>query len=256
MVLKDLGHLDFEEPYTRFRAHGTIVKDGAKMSKSRGNVVIPDDFVARWGADTFRMYMMFLGPYQVGGDFRDEGITGISRFLDKLWGAVAAVDRRKSAADFPNTRRKVHQTIRNITADMVELRYNTAIAALMECLNELRAECGEGGVALELLEPVVILLAPLAPHYAEECWERLGHKTSVFDAQWPGFDEALAREDEVELVIQVNGKVRGRIRVARGMSQDEAVKLALADDGVKRFVDGKPVRKVIYVEDKLVNLVV
>ncbi|MSR07204.1 MAG: leucine--tRNA ligase [Gemmatimonadetes bacterium] len=256
MVLKDLGLLDFEEPYVRFRAHGTIVKDGNKMSKSRGNVVIPDNFVAQWGADTFRMYMMFLGPYQVGGDFRDEGISGIRRFLDKLWGAVAAADKKKNPADFEATRRKVHQAIRKITADMVELRYNTAIAALMECLNVLRAECGEGGVPAELVEPMVILISPLAPHFAEECWERLGHKTSVVDATWPAFDEALAREDEVELVVQVNGKVRGRLKVARGISQDDAVKLALADEGVKRFIEAKPVRKAVYVENKLVSLVV
>ena len=256
MVLKDLGHLTFEEPYTRFRAHGTIVKDGAKMSKSRGNVVIPDEYVAKWGADTFRMYMMFLGPYQVGGDFQDASIAGVRRFLDKFWDAVGAADRATKASTFEKTRRKVHQTIRKVTAEMVELRYNTAIAALMECLNELRAECGDGPPPAELIEPMVILLAPLAPHFAEECWERLGHTKTVFDAKWPAFDEALAREDEVELVVQVNGMVRGRLRLARGTPQDAAVKLALADEGVKRFVDGKPVKKVVYVEDKLVSLVV
>ncbi|HXV86295.1 MAG TPA: leucine--tRNA ligase [Gemmatimonadales bacterium] len=259
MVLHDLKHLAFEEPYKRFRAHGTIVKDGAKMSKSRGNVVVPDAYIAKWGADTFRMYLMFLGPYQEGGDFRDEGIAGIRRFLDKAWAALAAV------GDGPAPRaavQKLHQTIRKVTGDLRELRYNTAIAALMEYLNLLRDAAGlaEGRagatVARSLVEPVIILLAPLAPHFAEECWERLGHRTSVFQATWPAFDESLAREDEVEVAVQVNGKLRGRLTVPRGLSQQEIVDRAVADPGVQRFLDGQSIRKVVYLQDKLVNLVV
>ena len=260
MALHDLEWLEFEEPFTRFRAHGTIVKDGAKMSKSRGNVVVPDAYIAQWGADTFRMYLMFLGPYQDGGDFRDEGIAGIRRFLDKLWGAVLAVSPKvtpQSAAQ-----RKLHQTIRKVTADLTELHYNTAIAALMEYLNLLRDQTGlaegrgDACVAPALIEPMLVLLAPLAPHFAEECWERLGHTESVLHASWPAWDESLAREDQVELVVQVNGKVRGRLQVARGMMEAEAVAQALADEAVRRFVGEKKVRKAIYVEDKLVNLVV
>jgi len=259
MVLHDLKLLPFEEPYHRFRAHGTIVKDGAKMSKSRGNVVVPDAYLAKWGADTFRMYLMFLGPYQEGGDFRDEGIAGIRRFLDKAWGAMGAAGN--VAAD-RRAERRLHQTIRKVTVDLEALRYNTAIAALMEYLNLLRDVTGlaEGragaAVAASLLEPMVILLAPLAPHFAEECWERLGHADSVFHARWPACDEALAREDEVELVVQVNGKVRGRMQVARGMSEAAAVEQAMADQAVRRFLEGKTLRKAVYVEDKLVNLVV
>ena len=259
MVLHDLKLLPFEEPYKRFRAHGTIVKDGAKMSKSRGNVVVPDAYIAKWGADTFRMYLMFLGPYQEGGDFRDEGTAGIRRFLDKAWGAVAAaadvvVDRRAE--------RKLHQTIGKVTADFDGLRYNTAIAALMEYMNLLRDVTGlaenraHARVAPTLLEPLVVMLAPLAPHFAEECWERLGHATSVFGAKWPEFDEALARDEEVEVAVQVNGKLRGRLIVPRGLSEQEVVDRALADPSVKRFLDGQPIRKVVYVQDKLVNLVV
>ena len=253
MVLHDLKLIDFEEPFSRFRAHGTIVKDGSKMSKSRGNVVIPDDFVARWGADTFRLYMMFLGPYQEGGDFRDEGITGPRRFLEKLWGLVTGVLPRQDA-DLPAAAlRKLHQTIRKVTDDMAELRYNTAVSGLMEYLNVLRA--GEL-VSVELLEPALILLAPLAPHFAEECWERLGHRQSIFDAAWPRFDEALAREDEIELVVQVNGKVRSRIVVPRGLNEQQALERALADATVKKFVDGGGVKKTVYVPDRLVNLVI
>jgi leucyl-tRNA synthetase len=257
MVLHDLGHLSFEEPFTRFRAHGTIVKDGAKMSKSRGNVVVPDQYVAQWGADTFRMYLMFLGPYQEGGDFRDEGISGIRRFLDKVWTLVGSAAPNAPSGD--TEVRKLHQTIRKVTDDIEELRYNTVIAAMMEYVNLIR-ESGRGGerqgVPTDLLEPLVIILAPFAPHFAEECWERLGHDTTVFEAEWPAFDGSLAQEEEVELVVQVNGKVRSRFLVPVGISEDEAVRRALEDEAVRRHIDGGKVKKTIYVQDRLVNLVV
>jgi leucyl-tRNA synthetase len=262
MVLHDLKLLPFEEPYRRFRAHGTIVKDGAKMSKSRGNVVVPDAYIARWGADTFRMYLMFLGPYQEGGDFRDEGIAGIRRFLDKVWGAVTAARAAVGAKPDRATVTKLHQTIAKVTDDIEALRYNTAIAAMMEYLNALREATGlaandpDARVATELIQPVIVMLAPLAPHFAEECWERLGHGESVFRTTWPAWDAALATEASVELVAQVNGKVRARLTVPRGLSEAQAVERAVADEGVKKFVDGKNLRKVVYVPDRLVNLVV
>ena len=259
MALHDLGHLAFEEPFTRFRAHGMIVKDGAKMSKSRGNVVIPDEYIARWGADTFRMYLMFLGPYQEGGDFRDEGISGIRRFLDKVWGLVNAATFEGGEITAP-TMRKLHQTIRGVAEDLEELRYNTAIAKLMEYVNVLRGKGSDDAsvpdVCSELLEPLVIMLAPLAPHFAEECWERLRHDTSVFDTSWPVFDAGLAEEDQIELVVQVNGKVRGRVSVPVGIAHEDAITRALQLESVQRFVEDKPLRKTIYVEDRLVNLVV
>ena len=256
MALHDLGHLPFDEPFTRFRAHGTIVKDGAKMSKSRGNVVVPDEYIARWGADTFRMYLMFLGPYQEGGDFRDEGISGIRRFLDRVWGLVQeAAEGDRSAS--PDVRRKLHQTIRKVGTDIAELRYNTAIAAMMEYVNLIRQQGQEGQVSRELVEPLIILLAPFAPHFAEECWERLGHENAtVFAARWPAFDPVLARESEVELVVQVNGKVRSRLRLPAGTAEAEAVAQARADEMVRKFVGDKQIRKAIYVKDRLVNLVV
>ncbi len=257
MALHDLGHLDFEEPFTQFRAHGTIVKDGAKMSKSRGNVVIPDKYIAKWGADTFRMYLMFLGPYQEGGDFQDGGISGIRRFLDKAWALVTAGTDGELGDGHGEAQRKLHQTIRGVGGDLEELRYNTAISKLMEYVNVLRASgSGDAGTPAALLEPLAIMLAPLAPHFAEECWERLGHDTSVFDAAWPTYDEALAQEQTIELVVQVNGKVRGRLQVRPGLSRDAAIERALAEDSVQRFVEGKEVRKAIHVPDRLVNLVV
>jgi len=229
------------------------------MSKSRGNVVIPDEYIAQWGADTFRMYLMFLGPYQEGGDFRDEGISGIRRFLDKVWSLVQAAGAAGGEMSAP-AQRKLHQTIRGVAEDLEELRYNTAIAKLMEYVNVLRGK-GSDDIASpvvgpELLEPLVLMLAPLAPHFAEECWEALGHDRTVFAARWPAFDPALAQEEEIELVVQVNGKVRGRIFVPAGLTEADAVERALAVEGVRKFVEEKPLRKTVYVENRLVNLVV
>jgi leucyl-tRNA synthetase len=217
------------------------------------------------------MYLMFLGPYQEGGDFRDEGISGIRRFLDKVWTAVLAVE----PGDVEPPRavlRKLHQTIRKVTADTEDLRYNTALAAMMEYVNLLRDSLGLAArgadmrVPRELVEPLMVMLAPYAPHFAEECWERLvvpavlstigGRRTTVFDARWPSWDEELAAEDEVELVVQVNGKVRARLRMPRGTSEKDALARALADEGIKKYVDGQKVKKVVFVEDRVLNLVV
>jgi len=249
LVLYDLGHLHFDSPYPKFRAHGLIVKDGAKMSKSRGNVVIPDTYIQQWGADTFRMYLMFLGPFQEGGDFRDEGIVGIRRFLEKVWALVHERGTKGSAA----AEQKLHRTIRKVTADTEALQYNTAIAAMMEYVNELR-EQGAGGK--QLLEPLVIMLAPYAPHTAEELWEASGNTESVFQARWPSYDERLASAGDVEIAVQVNGKLRSRLTVPRGMAEKDVLDRVLADEAVKKFVDGQKVKKVIYVQDRLVNLVV
>ncbi len=155
--------MDFEEPFTRFRAHGLIIKDGSKMSKSRGNVVVPDDYIEEWGADTFRMYLMFLGPYQEGGDFRDAGITGPYNFLSRLWDSVLSKEERPLDAGIEQ---KLHATIQKVTEDAEALSYNTAIAALMEYLNAVRA--GGRIPEREAVLPLVPLVAPFAPHLAEE----------------------------------------------------------------------------------------
>ena len=254
MVLHELGHVDFDEPFARFRAHGLIVKDGAKMSKSRGNVVIPDEYIAKWGADTFRTYLMFLGPFQEGGDFRDEGISGPRRFLDKVWALVGEAAADTVLRDMPRTVEvKWHQTLMRAHEGLENLRYNTAIAACMELLNTLREErCSDRRV----VEDMVVMLAPFAPHFAEECWERLGHHASVFEEHWPEWDEALAVEDNVEVAVQVSGKTRSRVTVARGSSQDAVLAAAMADDATRRFVGDATPRKVIYVADRLINIVI
>jgi leucyl-tRNA synthetase len=251
MVLKDAGHIDFEEPFTRFRAHGMIIREGAKMSKSKGNVINPDVYMEEWGADAFRMYLMFLGPYEEGGDFRDQGISGVRRFLDRLWASVR--DAVRDGSPDPDVIRKLHRTIKKVGEDSANLGYNTAIAAMMEYMNAVRR--GERVAHRAEVEPLVQLVAPYAPHLAEECWEALGHQGSVFDAGWPAFDAAQLVDDEVELVVQVNGKLRGKLRVAVDVTQDTAMAQAMADEAIAKFVVGTP-KKVIFVPKRLLNIVV
>lgn len=252
MVLHDLGHLDFEEPFTRFRAHGLITKDGSKMSKSRGNVVVPDPIIEEYGADTFRTYLMFLGPYEEGGDYSDSGIQGPFGFLHRLYDSVTGA--QDGPAD-PDVERKVHQTIKQCTEQIPNLGYNTSIAALMECLNAVRA--GGRTAARAEVEPLVPLVAPFAPHLAEELWEALGHEGSIFDgAHWPDFDEAKLVEDSVQVAVQVNGKLRGTVGVPKGADDDVVVGAARAEENVARYLAGAAERKVIVVKDRLVNFVV
>ncbi|HSJ24228.1 MAG TPA: leucine--tRNA ligase [Longimicrobiales bacterium] len=255
MVLKDLGHIDFEEPFLRFRKHGLLIKEGSKMSKSRGNVVIPDQYLEEWGADTFRTYLMFLGPYQEGGDFRDQGLQGPFGFLHRLWDTVLPVEALGTGAPSGEVEQKLHATIRKVRDDIANLSYNTAIAAMMEYLNVVRA--GNRKVNRGEVEPLVVLVAPFAPHMAEELWQQLGHDASIFTgSNWPAHDDARATADTVEFVVQVNGRVRARMAMARGIDQDAAHAAALADDNVRKHLEGVQVRKVIFVPDRLLNLVV
>jgi leucyl-tRNA synthetase len=251
MVLHDAGQVSFEEPYERFRAHGMIVREGAKMSKSRGNVVNPDEYIERWGADTFRTYLMYLGPYEEGGDFRDQSVVGVRRFLDRLWSS--AFDSTTDGAPDQAVLRKLHQTIKKVSADIPALSYNTAIAAMMEYINVVRR--GERTAHRDEVEPLVQLVSPFAPHLAEELWERLGHEGSIFDAGWPEFDPAMAAEDLITIAVQVNGKMRGTIQLPNGSGQDAALEAALAAPAIAKFVPAAP-KKVIFVPGRLLNLVV
>ena len=268
MALHDLGHLEFEEPFIRFRAHGMIIREGAKMSKTKGNVIIPDDIIEQYGADTFRTYLMFLGPYEEGGDYQDEGIQGPHGFLHRLYDtvttAVAGEGRRdgdragdsggEAAAD-PDVERKLHQTIRQVTRQMPELGFNTSIAAMMEYLNVVRA--GGRTATRSEVEPLVVMIAPFAPHMAEELWERLGHDGSIFDgANWPGFHEAKTRETSVKLAVQVNGKLRATVEGPAGMDQEAAEAAARSDENVARYLDGGTLKRVIFIPNRLLNFVV
>jgi len=250
MALKDAGFIDFEEPFTRFRAHGMIVREGAKMSKSRGNVVNPDDYINEWGADAFRTYLMFLGPYEEGGDFRDKGISGVKRFLDRLWRSVH--DARSDGPLEVDVQRKLHQTIKKVGEDIPRLSYNTAVAAMMEYMNVMRS--GERIPHVAEVTPLVQMVSPFAPHIAEELWSVLGNSTSVFDTRWPSYDEALTVEDRITMAVQVGGKTRGTISVPRDATQEMAMEAAMADPSIAKFVVGTP-RKVIFVPGRMLNIV-
>ena len=251
MVLHDGGFLDFEEPFTRFRAHGMIIREGAKMSKSKGNVVNPDELIDRWGADSLRTYLMFLGKYEEGGDYRDSGITGVRRFLDRIWGSVHECVTTGTAD--ATVMRKLHATIRKVTEDIPALGFNTAIAAMMEYVNVLRAS--ERTVHRDEMVPLVQLVAPFAPHLAEQCWEFLGHSGSIFDAGWPSFDPAMLVSDTITVAVQISGKTRGTVQVSKDATQADVYAAALQQPNIAKFVVGEP-KKIIYVAGRLLNVVV
>jgi leucyl-tRNA synthetase len=214
-------------------------------------VVNPDEYLDQWGADAFRTYLMFLGPFEEGGDFRDGGISGVKRFLDRLWASVR--DCAHAAKADPEVRRKLHATIKKVGEDVPALSYNTAIAAMMEYMNVLRKN--ERTPARAEVEPVVQMVAPFAPHIAEELWEMLGHTGSVFDTRYPTYDPALLTSDTIELVVQVGGKTRGKVIVSKDVSQDDALAAAKADPAIGKFITGEP-KKVILVPGRLLNVVV
>jgi len=256
MVLDDLDVLDFEEPYERFRKHGLLTKEGAKISKSRGNVIVPDEYLDEFGADVFRGYLMFAGPFQENSDFRDEGIVGIQRFLQRVREtAERAADGEREGVEEGEVEREYHRTVRDVTEDVEELDYNTAIASLMEYERTIRGDDRVPSPAEA--RPLVVMIAPVAPHLAEELWERLGGEPSIFEnARWPEHDPEKARAAEIEIPVQVNGTVRATIQVERGASEDAVKEAALEEENVRRHLEGRSPRKVIHVPDQLVNLVV
>jgi leucyl-tRNA synthetase len=274
MALQDWGELDKDlgpEPFPYLYSHGLIIKDGNKMSKSRGNVVNPDEYIKDFGADSLRMYLMFLGPYDQGGDFRDTGMRGMSKFLDRVWRLIknhkdlVLVEADESREVLV----KLHQTVKKVTEDMGELKFNTSIAALMEFTNFLEAKTksktankGKNGLKCaeweEALQKLVLMLSPMAPFLAEELWSVLGGKFSVHQQSWPDFNVDLTKSEQVTVVAQVNGKVRGEFEVSQKEAQDKEMilKLAYEQERVKMQLTGKKVIKEIFVPGKLVNLVV
>ncbi|MCB9786948.1 MAG: leucine--tRNA ligase [Deltaproteobacteria bacterium] len=250
--LFDIGVVSTPEPFMKLVNQGMILgSDGQKMSKSMGNVVNPDEIVEQFGADAMRMYEMFMGPLEAVKPWATKDIVGISRFLDRVW-KVALKPLVDEDGD-EELRRVVHRTIRKVTEDIDGMRFNTAIAQLMVLTNELMKQAE---VPRSALEALVLCLHPFAPHIAEEIWHAQGHEGSVAHAAWPGFDPALCEDDEVEVVIQVNGKVRGRFAAAKDASKADLEARAMADERLQRWVEGKTVRKVIVVPGKLVNVVV
>ncbi len=274
-VMRDLGLVGFDEPMLRLFNQGIILgPDGNRMSKSRGNVVNPDDYVGAMGADVVRAYLMFLGPWDSGGPWNPKGIEGTKRFLHRVWhlvlesrgGAAPAAPARGGAPDGPAhglgqaVRRTVHRTLRRVTEDLDGFRFNTALAALMECTNALGRLYEEGAAGspewTPALRTLVLMLAPFTPHLAEELWARLGEPYSVHQQPWPAWDPDAVRDATITLVLQVNGRVRDRVTVPADLPDAQAREVALASERVRKFIDGKAVEDVIVVPGKLVNVVV
>jgi leucyl-tRNA synthetase len=256
--------VDFEEPFLRLFNQGVILgQDHEKMSKSRGNVVAPDDVVGLLGADAVRCFLMFIGPWDHGGPWSGEGINGIARWLNRVWDIAsrdsAALDGSKGEAS-RDTERLLHQTVRKCYNDLDRFKFNTAIASMMELTNHLNRVWAESSVDPETwsdcIEKLLLMLAPMAPHLTEELWERTGHRYSIHQQDFPGWDEDLAADEVFTLVVQVNGKVRDKLEVPVGIPEAEAQELALASPRVQSFLDGKSVNKTVYVPGRLVNVVV
>lgn len=252
MALKDMKLTNFEEPFKTFRAHGLLIKDGAKMSKSKGNVVNPDEYIERFGADALRTYLMFLAPFEQGGDFRDQSMLGVVRFLERVW---KFFDRDFSVKTVKNPElfRLVHQSIKKVTEDLESLRYNTAISSLMIMLNGFEAQTSS--VGRQEVEIFLKLLAPFTPHLTEELWHSLGNKKSVHLSAWPKVEAKFLKVAEVDLVVQVMGKFRGTIRISAAATQNVAERLVRDLPKLDEWLSGKKVRKVIFVPGKVINFV-
>jgi len=262
---RDIGILDHDEPMLRLFNQGIILgEDNEKMSKSRGNVVNPDDYVQSLGADTTRAYLMFIGPWEAGGPWSSRGIEGVHRFLQRVWDLVTvqpqAFTEQAKAEDVAALRRITHKTIRKVTDDMEAFSFNTMLAALMEFNNYLlkakETPVVQSAAWQEAIRTLILLLAPTAPHLAEELWARIGGPYSVHAQAWPKWDEAAAADEMVTLVVQVNGKVRAHLSVPARISESEAQGLAFGNSKVQQHIAGKQVVKTVYVPGKLMNIVV
>ena len=249
-ALRDLGYLKFDEPFKRLFHQGTITKDGAKMSKSKGNTVSPDEFIENYGSDTFRCYLMFMGPYDEGGDWNDKGITGIFRFLTK----IINICRKDDGKSLEKDQKIIHKTIKSVTQDLEKIKFNTSISKMMECVNEIASS---NTLSKKDKEYIIKLIAPFAPHLSEELWEELGNKeSSVFDEDWPKYDDNKIVDNFMIIAIQVNGKLRGSIEVSADTTKDSILSEVKKVENVKKYIDGMNIAKEIYVPNKLVNIVV
>ena len=261
-----MGMLDIDEPFLRLFNQGVILgSDHEKMSKSRGNVVNPDDVVGQVGADAVRCFLMFIGPWDRGGPWSDEGINGIVRWLNRVWSLAEndadSLDAQPTIdAAVRDTKRILHQTIRKCYDDLDKFKFNTTIASLMELVNHLSQAWNDQSVDSatwrECIEKFLLMLAPIAPHVAEELWERRGYAYSIHQQAFPAWSDDLAAEEEITLVLQVNGRVRDRMKVAAGISEADAIDLALNSPRVRAHVDGKSLRNKVYIPGRLVNVVV
>ncbi len=278
-VFRDLGMVDHAEPFSHLLTQGMVLKEGAVMSKSKGNVVDPDEMLQKVGADALRLYVMFVAPPEKEVEWSDAGLEGSWRFLARVWrivdqwservetaATVASVDAASFDAAERKLRRKTHETIRRVTVDVEQrIHLNTAISGLMELVNEMYAFGDRSGdspraqapsVMREAIEALIVMISPFAPHTAEELWEMTGHAGGIEKTRWPSFDEDVARAEEIVVVVQVNGKVRGRLTVAAETPESELRERALADPGVRPHIEGKTIKSVVVVKGKLINVVV
>ncbi|MGI1691779.1 leucine--tRNA ligase [Thermoanaerobacter uzonensis] len=270
-ALRDLGYLDFDEPFKSLVHQGTILgPDGSRMSKSKGNVISPDEYIKEYGSDVFRLYLMFGFAYSEGGPWNDDGIKAIARFVNRVERFIEKFieirnNSSKTKDEMGEEEKELnyirHYTIKSVTEDADKFQFNTAIARIMELVNALykyEADVEVKNIKFyeEVVADLIKLLAPFAPHFSEEMWEKLGREYSVFNQKWPEWDEKALQRDVVEIAVQVNGKLRGRIEVPSNATDEEVEKLALSDKNVKAYVDGKEIKKVIIVKNRLVNIVV
>jgi len=261
---RDMEIMNGHEPMTQLRNQGMVLgEDGEKMSKSRGNVVAPDDLIETYGADTIRAYLMFFARWELGGPWDSQGVGGPARWLKRVWSLFTEVSPTTAGASpdlLRDLRRKVHQTLARITHDFENFEFNTIVSGLMELLNHMvkAREKGAAGTPVwdEALEIYLQMMAPVTPHIAEELWERLGKPYSIHTQPWPEVDRKAAADDQIALIVQVNGKLRDRITVAADISEEDAKAAAVNSEAARRFMEGKEPRKVIYVPGRLVNIVV
>ncbi|MEI6310371.1 MAG: class I tRNA ligase family protein, partial [bacterium] len=268
-VLADLSLVDFQEPFTKLFTHGMVTLGGSAMSKSRGNVVSPNETIEKYGADAARLYPLFISPPEMDAEWSERGLEGIFRFLNKVWRQSLDFLEIQAALSNPwgpreqALRAKTHDTTRRVSLDIEErFRLNTAISAMMELVNAwgdyqaVTPSERNQVVEMEALETLSLLLAPFAPHIASELWERAGKPGDVHRASWPAWDEAILKMEKAILVIQINGKLRDRLEVQKGLTAEETERLILDSPLVQKFLEGKQVRKVIVVPDKIANIVV
>jgi leucyl-tRNA synthetase len=255
-----------------------LAADGSKMSKSKGNVVIPNDYIEKYGADTFRMYVLFIAAFEDGGSWSDKSIIGVYKFLNKVWNYVEKwknfTKKYPNAENWGNEKAGIlHETIKKVGEDIENFKFNTATSTLMTLINFLDKIYNEGPAKIdsmgvewtaeagtiinkEDLEKFIIILSPFAPHIAEELWKKLGHKQTIFNEPWPEYDEKLIKKDKIDLIIQINGKVRDKIEVSADISEKEAQKIVLSNDKIKTWLNNQEPKKIIFVKGKLINIVI
>jgi leucyl-tRNA synthetase len=266
-VLNDLGYVDFEEPFKRLFTQGMIVKDGAKMSKSKGNVVSPDSLIEKYGADTVRLYTLFIGPPEKDAEWSDRGVEGSFRFIKRVWNLLDILEKAQGSGDSEAEEellRKMHETVKKVTEDIDgSFHFNTAISAVMELVNKVYSEISSRGdkcfseeVLREVMTNASLLLGPFVPHVAEELYQKLGHEKSVFESDWPSYDDEMLKTDTVVVPVQINGKVRATMEIGVDLPEEELKEKVTSDGRISSRIEGKTVRKWIIIPNKLINIVV